>query len=188
MNRQVYILRFWLACIALIVAVLTAPDPTLLMLWPLSFLFNCCCNTDICGASTPACTVGTRPSSVTIDISGITGTCAGAACATLDGLYVLPYREDLGNGCRYFLDFADFCASQSNAINGVDFNIQTAAGQVDLVATFLTSHAGQQASFFLNNYAASPLDCSTIGTQLLPPFLTGHLDCDFSAAVCNVTV
>jgi hypothetical protein len=190
MDPRIANIRFYALCLAALACVVVWPAVGV-GLWPVVFFFpGCvCCPSLVCGSTGEACSPGTTPLEVTLNLTGVTGTCTGAVpCSAVEGTYVVPYEEDRGNGCRYFFDInPDICPADANRFLGWFVGISTAGGFVDIGADLTANGIGPAGQFFLNNHAASPANCA-FGTINLPFFADSHPNCNFSGATLDATL
>lgn len=111
-----------------------------------------------CGS---ACIGGTTPAHVTIVVSG-------SGCAGVDGTYILDFDSDDGTLCRY--TYATTIGAASYTIDA-QLRSDLSLGGAD--AVFRMNRGGDANSWASADFAASPVNCSTIGTLTLPASLVG---------------
>jgi hypothetical protein len=188
MDPRISLIRFYALCLAALACAVLWPDVGV-GLWPVLFFFpSCTCCGFECGASTPACTTGSTPATITADISGVTGTCSnGTPCSALDGIYVLDWIVDIGSGCRYEFDLVpNVCLVGSGQMNIVSGFIQVVGGQT--IIRILVPFTGGTIEWQSANQGAAAVDCATIGTVSCPPSFDNHVNCDNFSSTCNATV
>lgn len=195
MDRKARIVRFWLLILAMFCAVVACPELAV-GLWPVAFFFpGCACCGNDCGIDHVACTPGTGPNEITIDIAGMTGTCSDGvtSCSVIDGVYVATYGESISNGCRYDYTFSPSRCPTGGGSGTSGFTALQAFIQKNLatsqtrVYVRLASHAGSM-DWRSADQGASPFDCATLGTVSCPTLDDLNTSCGYVGSTCDVTV
>jgi hypothetical protein len=138
---------------------------------------------DGCADCPPVCgpCSGAVPVELQVDISGMAnGTCG--SCASLDGVYVLPFNNYnlAGQVCTWIFELSGPCTLDRLAISVEEVSPGTS---YDVEAG--TSAGGLQDSAWNTNLGAKP-DCDTFDELSLSSTITGSV-CDGSAATVLVT-
>lgn len=189
------IIRFWFIAIA--VAALGFWEPAMWFgIVPLFFWPNCpCCAGFDCGTLEGQCNTGTAPATMTIDISGVSGTCAGgAACSALDGVYVAAFVTQLSSGCRYEHDLAtDVCDGDANefiSVFGFILKKPATVQAIIRVSAISRDGGGSTASMTWDSpdLGAFPIDCSAIGSATCSPSSDSHANCNNAGSTADVTL
>lgn len=173
-------------CIGLALLAIAWPE---LGLWawpvvPMFFFPNCvCCGSSQCGISGFACNPWSPPTTITADISGITGAyCpSGLDCIDIDGTYVLGSYADLTSGCRWQLTNNPFCATTPTS-----YTITVFLGTSGLrVLTRVSTSIGGNIEFLSSVLGTAPIDCTTLGTVNCT--YSTHNFCNPTVAISDVT-
>ena len=155
-TRHVRVLRFWLACLMVLVCAWLWPDG-LLAVVPMLFmppLFGVPCS----------CCSGSAAQTYQVDLSGFTnGTCT--ACASYNRSYVvangiLAWR---GVTCMWFLEFADLycdCTGFSGYCDIVLFSLTRVGSDVDAKVEITDSAFGSTRMVWKNAAVTPDPDCT----------------------------